>query len=103
MIANSRSIAGFKFNKKGYLNDGMLDVFVVKGTGFKGLFNMAFLFLRGLFNLKTEKVAYSFRCKKLSVLGPSDKHWSFDGEEGLAGNLEVMCYHNKIKVISNAK
>lgn len=103
MIANSRSIAGFKFNKSGYRNDGMLDIFIVKGTGFKGLFNMAFLFLRGLFKLKTEKVAYSFRSNNIIVKGPSDKHWSFDGEEGLSGNIEVKCYHNQIKVISNSK
>lgn len=103
LVMNSKYVAGFKINSKGYLNDDLIDVIIVKGTKIKGLFNIARLFILGILKLKTEKVSYSFRTKSIKIISSNDKHWSFDGEEGLAGTLEFECVPNKIKAITNAR
>lgn len=103
LVLNSKFVAGFKINRKGYLNDGNIDVIIVKGKGLKGIINIARLFILGMLNLKKEKVSYSFRTNKISITANDNVHWSFDGEEGLSGRLDIECIPKKIKVISNAK
>ena len=103
LVMNSKNIAGFGFNKKGHLNDGLLDVFIIKGKGFKGLINTLLLFIFGLLKIKTDKVSYFFRSNKFTIDYDYEKYWSFDGEKGTSGRTEFECIHNGIKVISNLK
>ena len=103
LVMNSKCVAGFKINNHGYLNDGYIDIIIVKGIKIRGLFNIARLFIAGILKLKTEKASYSFRCKNIKIISSKDKHWSFDGEEGLPGELNFECVPKKIKVITNAK
>ena len=101
LVINSKYVAGFKINSKGYMNDGLFDVVIVKGIKLKGLINVARFFILGILKLKTEKVSYSFRTNNIKIKSSVDKHWSFDGEEGLSGELEFKCIPKKIKVIAN--
>ena len=103
LVMNSKCVAGFKINNHGYLNDGYIDIIIVNGIKIRGLFNIARLFIAGILKLKTEKASYSFRCKNIKIISSEDKHWSFDGEEGLSGELNFECVPKKIKVITNAK
>ncbi len=103
LVLNSKHVAGLKFNSKGYLNDGYVDVIIVKGRYLRGLVNILRLFLRGILNIKTDKVSYIFRAKKFVIECNDDKYWSLDGEKGGKGRFEFECVPKCIKVITNAK
>ena len=104
LVLNSKSAAGIKFNQNGYLNDGKLDIMIVKGKYLRGLRNMIRLFIRGILKIKTESVSYLFRSNKFSMHCLDDsKYWSYDGEMGSNGKLDFEVYPKCIKVISNAK
>ena len=103
LALNSKHIAGLKFNANGYLNDGLIDVVIVKGRYLRGLFNVVRLFLFGILKIKTETVSYVFRSSKFSIECHEEKYWSFDGEKGSSGKLEFECIPKAIKVITNFK
>lgn len=103
LALNSKHIAGLRFNSNGYLNDGKIDVIIVKGRYIRGLINIARLFIFGILKLKTEKVSYVFRSKKFIIECQEEKYWSFDGEKGPSGRLEFECIPQAIKVITNIK
>ena len=104
LVVNSKSVAGLKFNQNGYLNDGKVDVIIVKGAYLKGFRNMIRLFIRGILKIKTEKVSYLFRSNKFSIHCLDDsKIWAYDGEVGEKGKLDFEVYPKCIKVITNIK
>lgn len=102
LVLHSKFIAGLKFYSNGYLNDGKVDVIIVKGRYLRGLINIARLFIFGILKLKTEKVSYVFRSKKIVIECKDEKYWSFDGEKGMSGRLEFECIPKAIKVVSNS-
>lgn len=104
LVMNSKSVAGLKFKQNGYLNDGKVDVIIVRGKYLRGIGNMIRLFIRGILKIKTEKVSYLFRSNKFSIHYLNDsKVWAYDGEVGGKGKLNFEVHPKCIKVITNAK
>ena len=104
LVMNSKSVAGLKFKQNGYLNDGKVDVIIVRGKYLRGIGNMIRLFIRGILKIKTEKVSYLFRSNKFSIHCLDDsKVWAHDGEVGEKGKLNFEVHPKCIKVITNAK
>ena len=104
LVMNSKSVAGLKFKQNGYLNDGKVDVIIVRGKYLRGIGNMIRLFIRGILKIKTEKVSYLFRSNKFSIHCLNDsKVWAYDGEVGGKGKLNFEVHPKCIKVITNAK
>ena len=104
LVMNSKSVAGLKFKQNGYLNDGKVDVIIVRGKYLRGISNMISLFIRGILKIKTEKVSYLFRSNKFSIHCLDDsKVWAYDGEVGEKGKLNFEVHPKCIKVITNAK
>ena len=103
LVVNSKYIASLKFNSNGYLNDGKVDVIIVKGKTLKGLINIFRLFIFGILKIKTEKVSYVFRSNKFTIEPNDEKHWSFDGEKGKFGKLDFEVLPKHIRVIGNLK
>lgn len=104
LFINSRSVAGFKFNKKASLTDGKIEVAVIKqeeknnffqkvGT----LFAIAKLFLFG-YKVKSKKIIY-LEGSSFDVKVPDQLVWNFDGEKGLSGNLHIEVVPQKVNMI----
>ena len=101
--AASKSVAGLKFKQNGYLNDGKVDVIIVRGKYLRGISNMISLFIRGILKIKTEKVSYVLRSNKFTIEPNDEKHWAFDGEKGKFGKLDFEVLPKHIRVIGNLK
>lgn len=98
LVLNSISVAGVPFNHKGHLNDGKFDVLVVKNGVHKGVFNIAKMFLYGLFRFGTKRIVKHYRASKIQVLVNGSPVWTVDGESGPVGNVVIENLHNYLKI-----
>ena len=89
LILNGNYAGGFKVNKKGSINDGLLDVFISDLGPFNGLTNYAF---------HKKKVA-QYQCSKLDVELKQEACWCSDGEPLIAKHVEVSCLPKHIKML----
>ncbi len=103
LILNSRSIGGFPINRKGKINSGKFDIYIVKNSNNKisGAINVIRFMLRGFVGLNLLKVAYHLREKKFKVKGAEDLQWTIDGEEGTKGEVEVEYLENQFRIYAN--
>jgi diacylglycerol kinase (ATP) len=92
LLLNGKYIAGFPINSSGDVQDGKMELFLVKKGLFNGLLNY-------LFHRKVQRiVATSF---KIEV--NSETPWCLDGEKGLNGNAVVETHPRAIRVFSKGK
>lgn len=94
LVMNGRSVAGFPINKKGSMDDGQLEVAVIRQVSkpnffrkVAALFSLASLFVFGCKIKKKDIVVLSG--KKLVIGTGNDVVWDFDGEEGVRGNVTI--------------
>ena len=98
LIMNSTSVAGVPFNKGGHLNDGKFDIVVVKKGAYKGLFNIARLFVLGLFRLRRRRLVNHYKASSFTVEVKDTPTWTIDGEKGPEGNVMIENMHNHIEI-----
>lgn len=89
LIANSKSVGGFKFNRKGNLNDGKVDIIIVKQNIFKLPFNVWKLFIYGFEKTKSRRFLRFIKTDKVEVEVSDDVYWNIDGEKGMPGNVKI--------------
>ena len=83
LIINSRSVAGFKINPKAILNDGLVDIVLIKSKkekiNFSAVLRVAKLFLFGI-PKKSSKNVIILHLDKFEVETPYDTVINLDGE-----------------------
>ena len=108
LIMNGRSVAGFKVNRGASMQDGMLEAAIVKQTERPNLFRkwgvyfaVAGLMLGGI-KRRRKRVAV-YRGNRILIGGVSDMVWDFDGERGVAGDIEVEVLPKRVRLMVPAK
>lgn len=99
-VSNSQSVAGFrKLMTEAELNDGLLDVLVLRKMAYSEVFPLLVKLMVGehIFN---DNVIY-FQTDSLTVEALSDKEvvTDLDGEKGPKLPVSVQCIHNAITLI----
>ena len=108
LFLNSRSVAGMRINRKALLNDGYIDVVLVKSkndiVNLGAIGRVAFVFLRGIAN-KSYKGIVRLKLNRFNITTTSDTVINLDGEKIGEGsfNFEVIQEGAKIIVPSLKK
>lgn len=102
LFLNSRSVAGMRINKKAMLNDGYIDVVLVKSkndvVNMGAVSRVAFVFLRGITNKKYKGII-NLRLKKFSVLTTTETVINLDGEKIGQGSFDFEVIEEGIGII----
>lgn len=105
LFINSRSVAGFRLNKKAVLDDGMFDVVLFKNEKgfFKSLlkyFNLIKMFLFGINSLNNSKRVVTAKVKTAKVYNHSFSDFNVDGEQGKAETeLNISMLNKELNII----
>lgn len=98
LVLNSRSVAGFKINGKAKLNDGKMDILLVKDKGkkvsMKGIFKVFSLFVCGL-----QRQGIRLRLDRFTVETRDDEVINIDGENAFTGGFDFQVLKNGIEII----
>lgn len=103
LIVNSRYVGGYKVNKNANLNDGFVDIILVKepkkkGLSFRSLLTIAKLFLFGLdFNKKNKFITY-LKLKEFEVNINSKTKINMDGEKASKGSFKFKAIEKGVKI-----
>lgn len=112
LVANSKSVGGFVFNKDANLNDGKIDVILIKQNILTMPFNVWKLFIFGLNYMKKKKTMILINTNKVKIDIDDDIDWDVDGEKGVKGSVEIevlkghidlLVPHKKHKKANNCK
>lgn len=90
MVMNGSDIGGFKVNKNGSTDDGMMELFLPKVAPFNGL-------VQTLVNPKSEVIKVS----SVDIRPLDSLPWCLDGEIGPSGAVTVSVLTKKVKVFSS--
>ena len=103
VVLNGRSAAGFPMNKQASMQDGMLEIAVIKqaehpslGQKIGAFFSLAALFLRGM-KVRRRNI-YTMRGKTVEIQTRDDIVWDFDGEEGIKGSIKIEALKGYVKM-----
>lgn len=109
-VMNGKWVAGFAVNKKGSMNDGALEVAVVKQVKKPNFFQRIAKYFSiaavMLFGARVRRRDIEFlRGERIKIQTRENVVWDFDGEEGTRGDvdIEVLRGHVKLFVPKNKK
>lgn len=98
IITNSKSIGGFRINRKRE-NDGTLDILILKKSVL-GLPTKVFKFFAlGMSNNRQDKKIVKIGTERAVINISNHYLWTYDGEIGECGSIEVSVLPNHIQVI----
>ncbi len=107
IFLNSKSVASMRVNPKAVLDDGEIEVLLIKQVKrprwyhkFSAFFNVLGFFIFGYNSAKRKMVYTKFKGSSFKVTAPSDLVWNFDGEEGQKGNVEITVLKEHIRILS---
>lgn len=102
LILNSKSVAGFKVNKKAVLDDGYIDVVMIfnksKKLNFFSIFTLCKLFLFGLDYTKKSKFLVYYKLKEFNIDIENARDINLDGELGLNESFKVKMIEKGVKI-----
>ncbi len=99
LLLNSKSVGGFpKFNKNAKLDDGIIDLVIIKKDYFNTPVNIWSVFVAGVENLRKFSSVKVYSGKNISVKVKDKVLWNIDGDKSDFQNIEVKCLHKKIKM-----
>lgn len=105
LIMNGKSVAGFRINGDGSMNDGKLEVIIVKQQPnptflkkIKAFLNVLKVFLVGYKRLKEKEIE---RVEGAHFEFDTDNEviWNFDGEKGISGKIKIDVLPEHISLI----
>lgn len=109
MFINSRSIGSFPLAPNSVLDDGIIEVLLVKQSKRKYepihfrrlryLFNAVKVFIVGYDKMYRDKNMFTIKGSDFCVSVPPQIVWNFDGEEGIKGNIHIKVLHKNITLI----
>lgn len=101
LVMNGRSVAGFPVNKKASMQDGKLEIAILRERGDLGFFGrlratfgIVRLFLSG--SRCTSKHLLRLTGDSVSVKTGEDVVWDLDGEKGGCGNTEIRILPKRV-------
>ncbi len=107
-IINSRYVAGFRLNRLASLQDGKIELIVVKqkrNSNFfqkvASFFALAKLFLFGY--RSNDKNFLKMEGTKFDISVDDTVVWNFDGERGITGNIHVEVIPKKVNMLVSQK
>ncbi len=102
-VLNGRSVAGMPVNRPSSMQDGMLEVALIRQKerpGFfrklGGYFALAAVFLFGI-RVRRKDVLF-LRGNAVTIRTEPDTVWDFDGEEGVKGDVEIEVLPRRVKL-----
>lgn len=102
LIINSKNVAGFKVNKKAQLNDGLLDVVLIRSKKGKvnipAIIRVAKFFLCGV-PKKSKKNSEVVRLDKFTVETTDDTVINIDGERADKGSFTCEVIRNGVEIL----
>ncbi len=102
LFLNSRSVAGMRINRRALLNDGLIDVILVRSkkdiVNIPAIARVALLFIRGV-PKKSSKGIEFLRLNKFTVATSSDTIINLDGEKIGAGSFEFEVIRQGVDII----
>ncbi len=89
LLLNGNNIGGFKINRYGSIQDGMMELFLAK----KDISN-------GLMPLLIDKNRIVLRGKKFFIKTDEAMNWCLDGEEGMKGDAYILTHEKMFKIFA---
>jgi diacylglycerol kinase (ATP) len=109
LIMNSKSVAGFLFNKMTKLNDGIIDIVLIENGPdniprriWFSLSKIIKLFTLGLINAKKDRYVKHYQASKVMVEVGNNIDWCMDGEKGANGPLEIEVLKEHIQIFAKS-
>ena len=100
LVLNTKSVAGFStFNHKAKMDDGKIDVLIVKKGVFNNPVNVWKVFVNGVEQLKDNKSIRFYSGNDISIKVKDDVLWNVDGDKSEYKDIEVVCLKKKITMI----
>lgn len=93
IVLNSKSIGGFKINKRSNNHDGVVDIMYTE----KGMFNGLLRYL-----MRKKKIKH-YQGKEFSIDAGKDILWDYDGEKGNTGPMAFKVLPNHLKIFAKIK
>lgn len=97
-VFNGRTAGNMKFAYQSDMQDGMLDVLIIKGDNIADTLKTAFHFLTGTESKYPDGVVH-FKSKELILSSNHDLKIDLDGESGPAPTMTIRCIEKAIKLI----
>ena len=104
LILNSRNVAGFRLNRKALLNDGLVDVVLIKSrkedkVPFRSVCTVAKFFLKGLAHQKNTKNITILQLDKFRINTTESTVINLDGEKIGAGSFDFEVIKEGVSII----
>lgn len=97
LLLNTKSVAGFTyFNYKAKMDDGKMEVLVVKKDIFNTPFNIWKLFVLGIEKYKDHPSIRVYSGKDVKIKVKEKVLWNVDGDKSNYQNIEAKCLKKKI-------
>lgn len=102
ILVNSKSVAGYKFNKKAILNDGEMEFISINQKkdklSFKSLCLIFRMFLFGIKSVLKSKSVTHFKFKNLKIDFVEPQNINIDGENDGKHNIDIEVLKEKLTV-----
>lgn len=103
LITNSRSVAGFRVNKKAKLNDGLVELVTfntpTEKIRFSDIFRIGKTFLFGLNAIKKSKNVTYRQLSSFVIKTKDETPINLDGEKSTHGTFTFNCINRGVKII----
>lgn len=107
LIMNSKSVAGFLFNKMTKLNDGIIDIILIENAKPKfrrmllsTLNKIIKLFTLGLYKASKDPHVKHYQASKVDIEVNNNVDWCLDGEKGANGALTIKVLKEHIQIFA---
>lgn len=102
LVMNSKSVGGFPFfNYKAKMDDGKIDVLVVKKSVFNTPINIWKLFVNGIESYKDNPSIRFYSGDEIQVEVKDAVLWNVDGDKSEFKDIDVKCLKKKITMFVN--
>lgn len=89
LLLNGINIGGFKVNRYGSIQDGMMELFLAKPD-----------LSNGVLPLLTDKNRIVLKAREFSIKTDEAMGWCLDGEEGPKGNAHIITHQKMFKIFA---
>ena len=97
LVMNTKSIAGFPyFNYKAKMDDGKIDVVIIKKGSVNSPFNIWKLFLKGVEEFRDDHHVKVYTCSNVKIDVKNKINWNVDGDDSGYTDIDVKCLKKKI-------
>lgn len=104
LLLNSKSVAGFNVNSKAKIDDGIVDVVIVRNKNnkkitFGAMLSVFRVFLFGINHIKNNKRFFKIQTNQINITCDNSTPINVDGENPLNGSFNLTVQPQKLKVL----